>query len=310
MLHSRRFLFAALALLVSVVGMGLAAPSTWADNTVTGTLPPSPNPSTGESQLWTFLGPADGSTVTLNLTYSPNGNTVDRTGHTFDSLVSFNIYGDDGALFRQSTLVGTGVQQQSFQSTSTHQYTVQVASYIEDSPVTYSLAIQNATLSGQPTATPTPNALATQPTSTPVPTVTPLPALTGSGSAGARVPSTVPLSPGVLARAGDSVQGSLTGALINTVRDYQVTATPDGSAITLRLTGQQRGIIAGSLAGINVYQMQGGVKVLIAVGLPAPENADTSVAIFPGDSHGFGNYIAEVYNGDPGVRLDYSLTRQ
>lgn len=310
MLRSRRFLFAALALLASLVGMGLAAPATLADNTVTGTLGASPDSSTGESQLWTFLGPADGSTVTLTLRYAPNGNTVDRTGHIFDSLVGFNIYGDDGTLFHQSTLIGTGVQQQSFQSTSTHQYTVQVASYIEDAPVTYSLAIQNATLSGQPTVTPTPNVLTPQSTSTLAPTVTPLPVVTGSSPSVAIAPNAVPLSPGVLARAGDSVQGSLTGALISTVHDYQVTATPDGSAITLRLSAQQRGIIAGSLAGLNVYQMQGDVKVLIAVGLPAPENADTSVAIFPGDSHGFGNYIAEVYNGAPGVTLDYTLTRR
>jgi hypothetical protein len=308
--RSRRFFFAALALLASLVGMGLAAPATLADNTVTGTLAASPNPSTGESQLWTFIGPADGSTVTLTLKYAPNGTTVDRTGNSYDSLVGFNIYGDDGTLFHQSTLIAAGVQQQSFQSTSAHQYTVQVANYIEDSPVTYSLAIQNATLSGQPTPTPTPNVLAQPPSSTPAPTVTPLPVVTGSSPAVAIAPSTVSLSPGVLARAGDSVQGSLTGALINTVHDYQVTATANGSAITLRLTAQQRGVIAGSLAGLNVYQMQGGVKVLIAVGLPAPENADTSVAIFPGDSHGFGNYIAEVYNGDPGVVLDYTVTRQ
>ncbi|HEV7216610.1 MAG TPA: hypothetical protein VGP33_15985 [Chloroflexota bacterium] len=308
--RSRRFFFAAFALLASLAGMGLAAPATLADNTVTGTLAASPNPSTGESQLWTFIGPADSSTVTLTLTYAPNGNTVDRTGNSYDSLVGFNIYGDDGTLFRQSTLLGTGVRQQSFQSTSTHQYTVQVANYIEDSPVTYSLAIQNATLSGQPTATPTANPLAVQPTSTAAPTVTPLPVVTGAGTSAGLPPSTVPLSPSVLARPGDSVQGSLTGALINTVRDYQVNATPNGSAITLRLTAQQRGIIAGSLAGLNVYQMQGGVKVLIAVGLPAPENADTSVVVFPGDSHGFGNYIAEVYNGDPGGVLDYTVTRQ
>ena len=310
MLRSRRFLFAALALLGSLVGMGLAAPATLADNTVTGTLAASPNPSAGESQLWTFIGPADGSAVTLTLKYAPNGNTVDRTGNRYDSLVGFNIYGDNGTLFQQSTLVSAGVQQQSFQSTSTHQYTVQVASYIEDSPVTYSLAIQNATLSGQPTVTPTPNVLTPQPTSTPAPTVTPLPGVTGASTAVAIAPNTVPLSPGVLARAGDSVQGSLTGALINTVHDYQVTATPDGSAITLRLSAQQPNIIAGSLAGINVYQMQGGVKVLIAVGLPAPENAGTSVAIFPGDSHGFGNFLAEVYNGAPGMTLDYTLVRR
>lgn len=306
MLRSRRFLFGFMALVAMLAGLGLATPATLADNTVTGTLAASPGLGVGESALWSFIGPADGSTVTLTLTYSPNGNTVDATGHTYDTLVSFNIYGDDGTLFRQSTLTGTGVQTQSFQSTSTHQYTVQVASYIEDSPVSYSLAVQGATLSGQTTPTPTPNVLTPQPTSTPVPTVTPLPSAANSGS----VPDTAPLLPGVLASTGDSVQGSLTGALINTLQDYQVSATPDGSAITLRLTAQQTGVIAGSLAGINVYQMQGGVKVLMAVGLPAPENADVSVAVFPGDSHGYGDFIAEVYNGDPGVTLTYTLTRQ
>ncbi|GEM_PF-5529833 len=306
MLRSRRFLFGFMALVAMLAGLGLAAPATLADNTVSGTLAASPGVGVGESALWSFIGPADGSTVTLTLTYSPSGNTVDATGHTYDTLVGFNIYGDDGTLFHQSTLTGTGVQTQSFQSTSTHQYTVQVASYIENSPVSYSLAIQGATLSGQATPTPTPNILTPQPTSTPVPTVTPLPSAANSGS----VPETAPMLPGVLTNPGDSVQGSLTGALINTLQDYRVSATPDGSAITLRLSAQQTGVIAGSLAGINVYQMQGGVKVLMAVGLPAPENADVSVAVFPGDSHGYGDFIAEVYNGDPGVTLNYTLTRQ
>jgi hypothetical protein len=306
MFRSRRFLLAIMALVATLFGLGLVVPATLADNTVTGKLAASPNPATAESDLWTFLGPADGSTVSLTLTYSPNGDAVDSSGSTFDSLVRVNIYGDDGKLFGQSTRTGSGVQQWSFASTSVHQYTAQVASYVESSPVTYSLAITNATLAGQPTATPTPNYLTPQPTSTPVPTVTPLPlpAVSGTGA------ETAPILPGTLARPGDSVQGSLTGALINTLQDYQVTATPDGSAITLRLTAQQPGIIAASLAGVNVYQMQGGVKVLIAVGLPAADNADVSVAVFPGDSHGYGGFIAEVYNGDPGITVNYTLTRQ
>ncbi|MGI8914410.1 MAG: hypothetical protein ACR2JY_11630 [Chloroflexota bacterium] len=307
MLPTRRLLFASIALVAALAGLVLAAPATLADNTVTGKLAASPGMGKVEADLWTFLAPADGSRVTVSLTYSPNGSTVDpATGHTFDTLVNFNVYGDDGKLFAQSTLTGTGAQQWSFQSTSVHQYTVQVASYLQASPVTYSLSIQNATLAAQPTATPTPNVLLPRPTSTPLATVTPLPATTDIGTG----PVVTPLLPGVLAKAGDSVQGSLTGALINTVQDFQIAATPDGSAITIQLTAQQTGVIAGSLAGINVYQMQGGVKVLFAVGLPAPENADVSIAVFPGDSHGYGDFIAEVYNGSPGVTLNYTLTRK
>ena len=303
MFRPRRLIFAIIALLAALATVALAAPASLADNTVTGKLAPSPGLGKVSADLWTFQSPSDDSTVTVVLTYSPNGATVDpATGHTYDNLVNFNVYGDDGTLFGQSTLTGTGVQQWHFQSTSVHQYTVQVASYTQASPVTYTLA-------GQPTATPTANPLAPVATSTPYPTVTPLPAVNGAGTAPA-ASTTTPLQPGVLAKAGDSVQGSLTGALINAVQDYQVTATPNGSAITLRLTAQQPGIIASSLAGINVYQMQGGVKVLMAVGLPAPENANVSVAVFPGDSHGYGNFVAEVYNGSPGAALTFTLTRQ
>jgi hypothetical protein len=306
----RRPFFLIIALLATLATLALAVPASLADNTVTGKLAPSPGLGKVSADLWTFQSPSNGSTVTVVLTYSPNGDQVDPpTGHTFDNLVNFNVYGDDGSLFGQSTRTGTGVQQWSYQSTSVHQLTVQVASYIQSSPLTYSLSITNASLVGQPTATPTANPLAPVATSTPLPTVTPLPATSGIGTAPA-VSTTTPLQPGVLAKAGDSVQGSLTGALINAVQDYQVTATPNGSAITLRLTAQQPGIVASSLAGINVYQMQGGVKVLIAVGLPAPDNANVSVAVFPGDSHGYGNFIAEVYNGSPGTALNYTLTRQ
>lgn len=306
MLRFRRLFAVAIALLIALAGVAWAAPITLADNTVTGKLAASPNPSVGESDLWTFVGPADGATISLTLTYSPNGNTTDVTGHTYDSLVGFNVYGDDGTLFGQSHLTGTGVQQWSFQSTSVHQYTVQVSNYIENTGISYSLAAQGVNLTAQAVATPTPNVLTPLPTVTPAPTATPLPAAAGVGGA----PNTTPLQPGVLAKAGDSVQGSLVGALIDTVRDYQVPATPDGSAITLRLTAQQPGIIAGALAGVNIYQMQGGVKVLIAVGLPAPDNANISVAIFPGNSHGYGPFIAEVYNGSPGATMTYTLTRQ
>jgi hypothetical protein len=306
MLRFRRLLAVSIALLVALGGLALVAPITLADNTVTGKLAASPNPSIGESDLWTFIGPADGSTVSLTLTYSPNGDTMDRTGHTFDSLVGFNVYGDDGTLFAQSRLTGTGVQQWSFQSTSAHQYTVQVSNYIENTGITYSLAAQGVSLAAQAVATPTPNVLTPQPTVTPAPTATPLPSVASVGGA----PHTTPLQPEVLAKAGDSVQGSLVGALINTVQDYQVSATPDGSAITLRLTAEQPGIIAGALAGVNVYQMQGGVKVLIAVGLPAADNANVSVAVFPGNSHSYGDFIAEVYNGSPGATMTYTLTRQ
>lgn len=305
MFGPRRVVAAVLAIVVALAAVALAAPATFADNTVTGTLAASPNPSTGVFNYWTFLGPTNGSTVTLTLTYSPNGTTLDRTNNTYDSLVGFNVYGDDGTLFGQSTLTGTGVRSWSFQSNSAHQYTVQVENYIENSPVQYSLAATGVSLAAQPTATPTPNYLAPQPTITPAPTVTPLP----SSGVGSLAPTTT-LQSGVLAKSGDQVQGHLVGALINTVADYQVTATADGSPITLQLTAQQGSVIGSALAGVNVYQMQGGVKVLIAVGLPSANNPDISVATFPGAAHGYGDFIAEVYNGSPGSAMDYTLTRQ
>jgi hypothetical protein len=289
---------------MALLGVLTFAPRTLADNAVTGTLGPSPNTSTPTFQLWSFIGPSDGSTVTLTLTYSPNGSGVDpATQKTYDNLIGFNVYGDDGSLFGQSTLVGAGHRTWSFVSTtSVHQYTAQVFNYVESSGATYTLTAQNTTLAAAVTPTATANPFAPQPTPTIPATPTPLPV---SGNPGGTV---APV--GSLSAAGSSVQGQLTGTLLNATRDYTVPGTVDGSSINLLLSGSPANLLSTTLACVNVYQLQGGVKVLIAVGLPPLSNPNVCAVSFPGGEGGYGPFIAEVYNGDPGVTLSYTLTRQ
>jgi hypothetical protein len=312
---------------VAIVLLLAAAPRVAADNTVQGKLAPSPNPATPSAELWDFSGPGDGSTVTLTLTYTPNGSGVDApTGRSFDQLIGFNVYGEDGQLFGHSTLTSPGTATWSFQSTSVHQYSVQVFNYAESSPVSYTLAAQHATLAVQPTPTPTPNFLV--PPTAPTPAVTPAAVSTAAPPAvstpavaqmppsaappAAASPSLQPgasVQPGVLAKAGDQVHGHLVGTLAGATQEYRVTPTANGSSITLTLSAAQGTLIEDVEATINVYQMEGGVKVLIAVGLPEINNPTVASLTFAGGANGYGDYLADVTNSAPGQPLDYTITR-
>ncbi|MCL5946401.1 MAG: hypothetical protein M1298_00045 [Chloroflexi bacterium] len=301
MLRLRRFVLAALSVGVLVGGLAFFAVPSFADNAESGTLPPSPNPSTPEAAYYVFTGPADNQ-VTITLTYSPNA-IIDSTGHPFDSLVGFNVYGDNGVLFGKSGLVSPGDRSWNFMSTSdVHQYTVQVFNYAESQGVSYTLSLQGATIAPAVTPTPTANPLVVPAVVTPLPTPTPLPA----------VPLAAPtpqILPETLMAPGQHVSGSLVGDVVSTLQDIPVTGTSNGSSITLTLTAQESNLIQDGLAGFNVYQMQGGVKVLIAVALPPTIGAPAVTVTFPGATNGYGDFLAEIYNGQPGATLHYTLTR-
>lgn len=324
------------AVVLALVVLALAAaPRAAAASTVQGKLAPSPAPATPAADLWNFAGPGDGSTVTLTLTYAPNGIGVDApTGRSFDQLIGFNVYGEDGQQFGHSTVMSVGTATWSFQSTSVHQYGVQVFSYVESTPVTYTLTADNTTLVAPVTPTPTPNVLVPRvppaaPTVTAPPPPAPSPALPAPAAASAPASvaqmapppaavSPAPVSPaapappvtaGVLAKAGDQVQGQLVGALTGAKVQYRVVPTTDGSPITLRLSATQGALIQNIEATVDVYQMQGDVKVLIAVGLPEMGNFSVASVTFPGGANGYGDYLAVITNSAPGQPLDYTLAR-
>ncbi len=283
-----------LAALVLIAGLAMAVPPSLADNAVKGALAVSPDYSTPIFNMWGFIGPTDGSTVALTLTYSPGGGD-------FDSKVGFNVYGDDGRLFGQGGLQGSGTKQWGFQSNSQHQYAVQVFNYDLTGGVTYSLSAKGVDLfslaTPTPTPSPTPNVSANA-------TVAPL-----APSSVIPTPTPVPLT-GSLASAGSQVHGHLVGSLTGAVADYSLANTPRGSSITLQLAALQGTLISGVQAGVNVYQVSGAVRVLVAVGLPSVDNAAVSVAIFQAGNSAYGSYVAEVYNSAPGAPLDYTLTRK
>lgn len=321
---------AALALATLVLSL-VVAPRAAAAGSVQGKLAPSPNPATPAAALWHFGGPGDSSTVTLTLTYSPSGNAVDApTGHTFDQLIGFNVYGEDGQLFGSSTLESAGTATWSFQSTSVHQYDVKVFSYVESSPVTYTLAPDNTTVTAPVTPTPTPSVLvprvpaaaptvaATNPPASAVSSAPPTPTASSSSivqlaplpAAAPPGPAAPPPTAGVLAKAGDQVQGRLVGAITGATAQYRVVPPADGSSITLRLSAQQGTLIQNLEATLDVYQMQGGVKVLIAVGLPMLGNFSVASVTFPGGANGYGDYLAVITNSAPGQPLDFTLARR
>jgi hypothetical protein len=278
-----------------IVGLATTTSVSLADNTVTGSLAVSPNYYTPIFDMWAFVGPSNGSTVTLTLTYSPSYND-------FDSKVGFNVYGDDGTLFGQGVLVASGTKRWSFQSTSRHQYAVQVFNYDLAGGVTYSLAAKGVDLvkpvTPTPTPTPSPIPIAPAPTVAPVAPSTSIP-----------TPTPVPIS-GSLAGPGSPVHGHLVGSLTGAVADYRLPNTPTGSSITLELSAVQGSLISGAQAGVNVYQVQGSVRVLVAVGLPSVTNSAVSELTFQVGNSAYGAYVAEVYNGAPGAALDYTLTRR